>query len=74
MHGYSTDKVVNDWDEVEGCPFSEKRWVNPENMNIPKEKYEKGDCPRGWCLHDECWCQAELGYEYCRIYTDHRDE
>ncbi|EHR1327345.1 TPA: hypothetical protein ACF2DS_001264 [Clostridium perfringens] len=73
MNDYSKSIVVKNWNEMKECFFAEKRWVNPKDVDVEKE-YEKGDFLRVWCAHDQCWCQAELGPEYCCIYTDHRDE
>ncbi|HHD2820131.1 TPA: hypothetical protein ACOTGY_001373 [Clostridium perfringens] len=73
MDYINTGVVVTNWSELESCYFSEKRWVNPKNIDVEKE-YEKGDFLRVWCGHDQCWCHAEMGPEYCCIYTDHRDD
>ncbi|MCE5222048.1 MAG: hypothetical protein LLF98_12550 [Clostridium sp.] len=65
--------VVTDWDEVSGCMFSEKAWVNPKDVDTSKS-YEKGDFLRVWCIHDGDWCEAENGLDCCCIYQDHENE
>lgn len=65
--------VVTDWDDLQNCPFAEKKWVNRSNVNKEKD-YEKGDFLRVFCIHDIGWCNAENGHECCAICTDHLEE
>ena len=65
--------VVTNWNNLSNCPLASKRWVNRENVEQAKS-YEKGDFLRVYCEHDMHWCDAENGYEYCQICTDHLDE
>lgn len=71
--GFTKLPVITNWHNCKNCYFSEKRWVNPKDVNTEKD-YETGDFLRVWCAHDQCWCSAEFGYEFCCIYRDHEDE
>lgn len=76
MNGNNPDfsfTVVKDWDDLQSCPFARKCWVNPSNIDEEKS-YEKGDFLRVYCDHDDRWCDAEYGHEYCVICTDHLEE
>lgn len=76
MNGSNPDfrlPVVTDWEDLKHCPFAEKRWVNPSDVDEEKD-YEKGDFLRVFCNHDIGWCSAENGYECCTICLDHLKE
>lgn len=73
MDDFRSKKVIKDWESMKGCIFAEKCWVNPKNIEVAKS-YEYGDFPRVWCNHDDGWCEADLGYECCCIYSDHMEE
>lgn len=65
--------VVTNWNDLQNCPFADKKWVNPSDVEEEKE-YKKGDFLRVYCNHDLRWCDAELGYECCVICADHLNE
>lgn len=40
MNGNNPDfrlPVVTDWEDLKHCPFAEKRWVNPSDVDEEKE-------------------------------------
>lgn len=64
----SKSSIIKKRDDYKYCYFSEKKWVNPKNINDSSYKeHEKGDFLRVWCQHNQCWCSAEFGYESCII-------
>lgn len=70
---FISEIVVNDWESVSDCMFSEKCWVNPKDIGTSKS-YEQGDFLRVWCNHNGDWCEAEYGLDCCSIYQDHENE
>ena len=51
MNGHNIETqypVITDWSNLSNCPFAQKCWVNPSNINENKS-YEKGDFLRVYC-------------------------
>ncbi|NLW92582.1 MAG: hypothetical protein GXY34_13415 [Syntrophomonadaceae bacterium] len=68
-----TGPVITQWSEYQDCWFAEKAWVNHSDVNTSKT-YEKGDFLRVRCLHDDGWCSAEAGPDFCAIFQKHKNE